>query len=153
MKTILTTARYFFSVILLGACLMIWGCAPDGEPAPPGIIEKMAGKTWLISTVTVDGVDRTGYYTSLKLTLPLTAASPVAYTATSTGDAKPLWPASGTFTEKTETQVTRDDGVVIDVEFPSDTQMTLTFDWTTTDYSPGRAEGIKGRHVFKFTKQ
>jgi hypothetical protein len=107
----------------------------------------------LISTVTVDGVDRTSYYTSLQLTLPASGTSQVAYTATSTGDAKPVWPASGTFTEKTETQVTRDDGVVIDVEFPSDTQMTLTFDWTTTDYSPGRAEGIKGRHVFKFTKQ
>jgi hypothetical protein len=152
MKASIKTKSKFFGVLLLSSCLL-WGCDP--KDLAVGIIKKMEGKTWVISTVTVDGVDRTSDFISLRLILQ--ASNPdnplVSYTVTSNRDPRPVWPANGTMSGLSQTQVKRDDGVVIDVEFPSDTQMTLTFDWTTTDYGSGRAEGIKGRHVFKFTKQ
>ncbi|MFN6087172.1 MAG: hypothetical protein ACK47E_00300 [Cyclobacteriaceae bacterium] len=152
MKTLLTAGKYIFT-ILLSAAWVIWfsSCLPEPPDRVTDIILKISGKTWLISTVTVDGVDRTSSYAMLKLVF---RTGELAYTTTSAkGDTGPVWPANGTMSRLSQTQVKRDDGVVMDVEFPSDTQMTLTFDWTTTDYGPGRAEGIKGRHVFKFTKQ
>jgi hypothetical protein len=104
-----------------------------------------AATSWKVQSATVDGVDQTAIYKNLALSFSATG-----YTSTNGGA---VWPASGTwsFNNTDGTAVKRDDGLIITVEV-TDTTLKLSYTWTKTTLSGGRAESVKGSQVLTFTK-
>jgi|JI102314A1RNA_FD_contig_21_14370621_length_888_multi_18_in_0_out_0_2 hypothetical protein len=134
------------------------GCKPDDPSAPP--IEDVQfdklKKTWKISTVTFDGVSRTGDYTGFQLVLGGTKGTPPFSYNTSARPALSPWKASGTweFGSAVETQIIRDKGVIADelaISYTvTESTLTLTFDFDGEGYA-ARTKEVQGPWVFTFT--
>lgn len=135
------------------------GCKPkdpDPEPIADVQFDKLK-KTWKISTVSRDGVDRTADYTGFQLVLSGTKGTPpFSYTTTGRPSLSP-WPASGTweFGSAVETQIIRYN-TIDDNELPitytvTESTLTLTFNFPDNLEGYSRTEEIQGPWIFTFT--
>jgi hypothetical protein len=99
-----------------------------------------------MSSVSVDGTDKTSLYKDLSLKFTATG-----FTSTSGGV---IWPASGTwtFTSADATAIKRDDGLEVTLQEVTDTSLKLALTWSKTTIGPGRVESVNGKHVFSFGK-
>lgn len=134
-------------VTLLAATSMISSCNGD-DPAPSAddVKAKLTASGWKMSTVTVDGTDKTALYSDLALTFTNTAYSSIEGGA--------VWPASGTwtFTTTDATAILRNDGVVATIQEITDKALKLELVWTKNTLGPGRTQSVSGKHVFTFGK-
>jgi hypothetical protein len=136
-----------FAVALVSIVLVQISSCGTNPPSPADVVKAKltAATSWKVQSATVDGVDQTAIYKNLALSFSATG-----YTSTNGGA---VWPASGTwsFNNTDGTAVKRDDGLIITVEV-TDTTLKLSYTWTKTTLSGGRAESVKGSQVLTFTK-
>ncbi|GHN02107.1 hypothetical protein WSM22_35960 [Cytophagales bacterium WSM2-2] len=134
--------------LLLVGCLAISSCSKSSSETPSEKALKLLTGTWHISTVTVDGVDKTSQFAGFALTLVPGLYSTVATVS------NPVWSAAGTwsFTDNNATSITRDDNVVVNITSLTSTSLTLTLQWTKTTYGGGRTSSVSGTHVFTLNK-
>ena len=123
----------------------------SGDPAP--VVSKedevsalLTSATWKMSSVTVDGTDKTSIYKDLKLTF-----TSAGFTSVNGGA---VWPASGTwdFTSAEATSIKRNDGVEVTLQEVTNTGLKLALTWSKNTLGPGRIESVSGQHVFSFGK-
>lgn len=136
-----------FVVIQISGC----GDSGGGDPAPvtePTANEAMETKlkakpSWQIADVKVDGVTSDLY--------PGLTVSFGSKTFTSTNGGK-VWPASGTwnFVGEAGNKISRNDGVEISISTLTDSQLVMSFTWSTTTFNGGRATSLKGSHTMTF---
>jgi hypothetical protein len=118
--------------------------------------------TWKLSTVTLDGVDKTADYTSaftITLSGTIGALSTATFSYKTTKPVVNLSPWSkdtGTFTfdaTNASTTLKRDDGTVITYS-ANETQFTTSFQFSGSGYdrSAGRTDVVKGQWIFNFIK-
>ena len=138
--------KYITALVILAGIFQLSGCKKsDPTPSAQDVVKKnMESATWVVKTVTVDGVDQTSVYQGLTIKF-----TDNAYTTT---NGKAIWPASGTwtFTSADGTTIKRDDGLVITVAATS-TSLQLSLTWAETTL--GRVSSVAGLHVFTFVKQ
>ena len=130
------------------AILFLSACKGGGEPSlskQDDVKAKLTASPWKVSTVMVDGVDKSAIYNALGLIFTNTG-----FTATNGGA---IWPASGTwtFTSTDATAITRNDGLVITLTDVTATSLKLSLNWTKNTLG-GRTESVNGQHVFTFGK-
>jgi hypothetical protein len=119
------------------------GCKKDDSPTTAEIMtQKLMAATWKVSSVTVDGTDRTSMFTGM--TLKFTSGT---YTTT---NGHVVWPASGTwtFSNAEATMITRDDGLVGTLTEVTDASLKMSLTWSKTTFGPGRSGSIMGKHEF-----
>lgn len=148
------------SVVLLGV-LFATGCKKDDDPgisAEEVLLGKFA-QTWSVSSVTFDnGTDYNNDFSSLVMTI----TSDKEYTTTNSPDFGPFSKGSSSGSwqlvgepSASPFQIERSsDGLIIDVQV-SDTNMTLTFNFTDNDgdgVHEGRSEAVTGDWVFQFIR-
>lgn len=141
-----------FSLYRLAACLIfaatVVSCSDDSGPNEEDqYLAKLAG-TWKVSEVVVDGLDVTGAFNNMQLTID-------GKNYQITNPVQPIWPESGSFTlqKSTGTQpfkLLRDDEVTMTVEMLSVTMLIIKFQYAVT--GNGRSGSISGNYVFKFVK-
>jgi hypothetical protein len=130
------------SILLLTSCKHDDpGKDQTGAEKNTALLDGNGSRSWVVQSVTVDGVDKTSTFSGLTITFTSTG-----YTATHGGS---IWPASGTwsFTNDDGTTFTRDDGTSVDVSV-TPTQLQLTLNWTKALLGPGRISGVAGKYVF-----
>jgi hypothetical protein len=148
----------FLALILIpGMLVFMSGCKKKtgpGESTEDIQLGKLS-KTWKITSVSLDGVDRTADYTNFSLTISGTAGGSSFGYSTSNRPTLSPWPSSGTWAFGTppETQIVRDKGNTAD-ELPitysvSDTQLQVTFNYNGAGY-PARVSNVKGQWIFIF---
>ena len=143
-------AYLLFAIVMVAGLLTSCKSSSD-DPAP--VVSKedevsalLTSATWKMSTVTVDGADKTSIYKDLKLTFTSTGFTSV------NGGA--VWPASGTwdFTSAEATAIKRNDGVEVTLQEVTDASLKLALIWNKNTLGPGRIESVSGQHVFSFGK-
>ncbi|NOS94103.1 MAG: hypothetical protein HOP30_19475 [Cyclobacteriaceae bacterium] len=128
--------------------MVMAGCG--GDSAAPSATEittnQLKANTWRISSVMVDGVDKTSMYTNMTLTFTASGFS--------TMNGSVVWPASGTwtFTDNTAKKIKRNDNLEVTITEVSATVLKLSLTWTTGTLGTGRTTSIAGNHVFSFIK-
>lgn len=135
------------SVVILASLFLFSGCKKNAPQLETDRAKKLlTSGTWVIESVTIDGVGNTDMYAGLTLTFTGTS-----YTAAHGGL---VWPASGTwsFADETGKRMLRGDDLMINVREISATQLVLELQWTSTTFGPGRVSSISGEHVFTFGK-
>ena len=129
------------------------GSKPNPEPVTDVQLGKLS-KTWKISTVTLDGVDKKADYTAFQLALSGTKGNTsFGYTTTGRPALSP-WKSGGTweFGTAPETQIIRDKGTADELAMTyTVTEATLRVDFTFsgTGYS-NRTGVVKGAWKFAF---
>lgn len=144
-------------VLLMCSVVLFPGCGgdPPDDPQPPGTAATeeqtrvqglMKSSTWKLQTLTVDNVAQPSAFPNMTLTF-----TDAGFTASG---GKDVWPNNGTwsFDKGVATSFVRNDGIAVTIEAITSTDMTLSLNWTTTKFGPGRMQGIKGKNVFKFGK-
>jgi len=152
-KKIIQIAKAIFPITLL---LLLANCSeevtPDDtlltglEKEQAVIIEKLSAFQWSASSFTRDNVDAFAEFTNLKLTF--------GNKTYSSQNGLHVWPSSGSwqFVEGKSDQVTRDDGIIIDVEV-DDTSLTLSFKFDENIFTTGgREQSISSSLVFVLNK-
>jgi|GEM_PF-4680487 len=149
--------NYLLSAVVLLAVLVTVGCGTN-EPGPSAEVQvtDMFAKTWTLTSASLDNdpiTDMNG--------LTLTVNSAFTYSTGGTV-ARPVhpWPSNGTWefttpiTEVTGSfQVTRDDGLVIDVTL-TETTLILRFIFIEgTNLGSGRVEALAGAWSMEFAAQ
>ncbi len=152
------SAKILLMVALLGVLITYSNCGGSKTPAPSVQevqLEKLA-KTWKVTGVTLDGVDKKTDYANFTLTVTGTpTATSYSYTTASRPALSP-WKASGSWTFGTDpaTQIIRDaDNATdkLDLTYSvSDTQLQLNFTFNGNGYANSRSEVVKGVWVFTF---
>lgn len=142
---------YLFFAIVTAAGLLTSCKSSSGDPAP--VVSKkdevsslLTSAAWKMSSVTVDGADKTSIYKDLKLTFTGTGFTSV------NGGA--VWPASGTweFTSAEATSIKRNDGVEVTLQEVTATGLKLALTWSKNTLGPGRVKSVSGQHIFSFGK-
>jgi hypothetical protein len=138
-----------FKLLYIIACLcsgiFILGCGKDDESATDRTNRLLRATTWELSKLTVDGTDQTSLYSDLVLSI-----SPGTYTAE---NGEPVWPSAGTWQLTDASTISRDNGMIIDINELDATALILSFQWTHTTYSGGKSKSVSGNHTFEFKKQ
>jgi len=137
-----------FSIILVTAFTFLLGCKGSDDPTPKEITtQQLIAPTWKLTSVLVDGVDKTSLFTNM--TLKFTTTN---YTATNGGV---VWPASGTwtFTDDTAKKIKRNDNLEVTITELTETSLKLSLTWATGTIGSGRVSSVAGNHVFNFAKQ
>jgi hypothetical protein len=155
MKSILS---YRFKATTLLLCLLVAtysSCKKtivepvEPEPTPVEITTALIkGPAWVMSGVTVDGVVL-DLYKNLNISFTADADGKNGkYTSVNGGV---LWPASGTWTYKTDEAkaMVRDDGLEITIDALTEKTMTISFTRTgdTVFEDGGRTKAVGGKHV------
>lgn len=145
------------TVLALAAVLVTFSnCGDDPPPAPPVEdvqFDKLA-KTWKITTVTLDGVDKTSDYTGFQLVLSGTKGSPpFSYSTTGRPSLSP-WKASGNwdFGTAPETSIIRDKGTADELPITyavTESTLTISFTFNGTGYT-ARTGVVKGAWIYTF---
>ncbi|MFM9837453.1 MAG: hypothetical protein ACKVOQ_04270 [Cyclobacteriaceae bacterium] len=140
MKTLRQLSFCIFSFSAIAALMLCAGCKKSSTDPQPDLLTK---KTWTVSSVVVDGVDKTSLFANMTLNF-----SDKTYTTTNGGGA---WLASGTWTYATSstTVITRNDGLQITIDELTETKLKLSFDWAKTTFG-GRIQSVGGKNVFTF---
>lgn len=122
----------------------------DPEPIPTAAETTaglLKGTAWVISAVKVDDVVL-DLYKNLNISFTADAdGSNGKYTSVNGGV---LWPASGTWTFKTDEAkaITRDDGLEITIDALTEKSMTISFTRAgDTVFEGGRGNAVGGKHV------
>jgi hypothetical protein len=107
-------------------------------------------KTWTVTSVTLDGLDKTTDYANFVLTISGTAGSPPFGFSTSGAPSPSPWPSSGNWTFGTSptTELIRDDEVVITYSV-TDTVLQLSFSYNGDGFL-GRTNSVTGPWIFEF---
>jgi hypothetical protein len=161
--------RYIFLLGSVGSLLTFSNCGGGGstpEPVADQQFTKLSSKTWTVSSVTLDGTDRSAEYQAgvsgdagpMKLTISGTKgnASTYAYAVAGRPVLSP-WPKSGSWAFGTDpTQnVIRDPSSTTDklsMNYAIDgTNLTISFSFSGSGYSNPRVGVVTGSWVFKFT--
>jgi len=137
---------YCVVAALLFTVTILAGCDDEVPASEKQTNLLLAGQPWVIENLTVDGVDKTNLYPSLKLTF--------AKQTYSSEGGEPVWPASNTwsYTNATATAFTRGDGVEVLIESVTSSSLVLKLSWDETTIGGGRGESIEGDHVFTFSR-
>jgi hypothetical protein len=139
MKNINQLSRYIFSITFVASILFLAGCKSSSDPQP----DLLTKKTWTVSTVTVDGVDKTSVFANMTLNF-----SDKTFTTTKGGAA---WPASDSwsYASGSTTVIVRGDGTQLTIEELTATKLKLSFNWAKTTLG-GRTSSVGGQNVFTF---
>ncbi|PZR11669.1 MAG: hypothetical protein DI539_20485 [Flavobacterium psychrophilum] len=154
MRTYKSILRFFLTGASALVLLLSFSGCNGTEPSPfrKTLFEALKDKTWTLKNVTVNDVDKTGLYLK-DMTLVFGGdfnKSDFTYTTTNGGK---VWPASGKWEFVTDTQVKRDDGVVIDLKEWVVTSLKMEFVWAGSTSYGGRTESTSGKHVMQFAAQ
>lgn len=140
--TCITLVAIFLNLFFFAAC------RNDDSPQleTDKIRQTLTSGTWIIQSVTIDGVDNTDMYAGLTLTFTNSG-----FTVTNAGV---VWPSTGvwTFPDETGKRILRGDDLLIEVREINDSRLVLALNWTSTTFGPGRISSISGEHVFTFGK-
>lgn len=131
------------AILIIFSFALLTGCKKDNTPTAEEIMtQKLMVATWKVSSVTVDGSDRTSMFTGMTLTF-----TDGAYTTT---NGHVVWPASGTwtFSNAEATMIKRDDGVIVTLTEVTDSNLKMSLTWSKTTFGAGRTSSIKGKHEF-----
>lgn len=155
--------RLLLTIVSVGALMLYSNCGGKKKterPIQEVQLEKLS-KTWKVTAVTLDGVDKTADYKTASSTFTLgitgtVGASSFAYTATGR-PALSAWKSGGTWAFGTDpaTQIVRDpDNAAdkLDMTYSvteTTLQLTFTFNNANGGY-PGRTEVVNGQWVFTF---
>jgi len=148
-KSIIQITRLIIAFALV---LLITNCSEEVTPLTElekeqaAVIEKLSASTWNFTSFKRDNVDASAEFTNLKLTF-----GDKTY---SSQNGRHVWPSSGSwqFVEGNSDQITRNDGVVIDL-IVSDTSLTLSFEFEENVFtSGGREQTVSSRLVFVLNK-
>lgn len=146
--------RYYESTIcvvtlaVITMLMVMAGCG--GDSTAPSATEittnQLKANTWRISSVMVDGVDKTSMYANMTLTFTSNSFS--------TTNGKVVWPSSGTWTfvDNTAKKIKRNDNLEVTITEVSANVLKLSLTWTTGTLGTGRTTSIAGNHVFSFIK-
>ncbi len=146
------------SLVAITAVLLTYaGCKgkdPDPEPIADVQFDKLK-KTWKMTTVSLDGTDKTADYPNFQVTLSGTKGTPPFDYSTSGRPSLSPWPASGKwdFGTAVETQMIRDKGTPdeLSIEYVvTESTLTISFNFTGTGYN-ARTGVVSGDWVFNFT--
>jgi hypothetical protein len=138
------------AVVLVATVITFNACDGGGEdvvdPRQKNT-ELITSGTWNISTVMVDGLNKTDLFTGFTIQF----ASDGTYTTT---NGLPVWQPAGTwsFINNEGTLILRDDGREITIDNISSPTLQISMNWDKTIFGSGRASAISGDHVFTFTK-
>ena len=140
MKMLKQPLSYIFTFSVIAALMLCASCKKSNSDPQPDLLTK---KTWTVTTVAVDGVDKTSLFANMTLTFV-----DKKFTTTNGGGA---WPASGTWAYATNstTMIVRNDGLQINMDELTETKLTLSFDWAKTTFG-GRTHSAGGKNVFTF---
>lgn len=134
---------------LVVPALFFSGCKDD--PSQEELFLKKVAGTWILSSTgaSVDAVEVNNVFAGF--TLKIDEAG--GYT-TSNGN-PPIWAAKGTFKLEKSSNVAgfnlkRDDGVLIELEQPSDTILILHFIYTA---KPARQNSVSGQYTFDLVRK
>lgn len=135
------------SIVVIILMVFIQSCKTDDPTISEvdRVSTLLKGNSWKMQSVSVGGIDKTSSFAGLTLTF-----STGTYTSTNGGL---IWPSSGTWTFADETGkiITRNDGVVINLEEISETKLSLKLNWAKTTLG-GRTTSVAGNHIFVFGK-
>lgn len=137
--------RLLYIPLFICTVLFIHGCSKDEESATERTSRLLRSATWELSKLTVDGTDQTSLYSDLVLSI-----SPGTYTAQ---NGEPVWPSAGTWQLTDAATISRDNGMIIEINELDATILILSFQWTHTTYSGGKSKSVSGNHTFEFKKQ
>ncbi len=152
-------ARILSLVTLLAVATLYTSCdgnEPDSKSEEEIQLGKLKANVWNISSVTLGSTDRTADFANLKMTFTGNYPSPPAYGYSFSGtrpNPSP-WPASGTwkFGPTVSTMMERlDDDLGMGYTL-TDTQLTITFNYTGSGFAGGRVEQVIGDWTFVFNK-
>lgn len=132
-------------IVCVSSLMLISSCdGDDGPTAQEAQLKKLTAKTWKVQSVKVDGVDHTGLFQNMSLT--------ISNSSFTTSNGGPVWPPSGTweFADEQGTTITRGDNVTITIEAVSDAELSLSLQWDETTFGPGREKSTNGMHAFSF---
>ncbi len=137
-----------FLLLAVGSVLFTFSnCSDDNESSKEDQVRSLlTGSAWKMTTVTVDGTDKTAVYDDLILTFGITT-----FTSTNGGV---VWPATGTwaFTSPDATAIVRNDGLAVTIQEITSTSLKLGLTWNKTTLGSGRTSSVSGQHVFSFGK-
>jgi len=137
----------FLLLAVVSSVLIFSSCDDDSEASKEDQVrELLTGSAWKMTTVSVDGTDKTDVYKDLTLTFGTTT-----YTSTNGGV---VWPATGTwaFTAPDATAIERNDGLVVSIQEITSSSLKLGLTWNKTTLGSGRTSSVSGQHVFSFGK-
>lgn len=147
-------------LLMIGASVLLMSCDEDnggGSSEEQTQLDKLTD-TWTVSSVTLDGTDRTNDFPGLVLTISGTYAvnGTYAFSFAGTRPNPSPWPASGTwkFDANPNSQIIRlDDSQKINYTLGSNNaQLTLEFNYQGSGFAGGRVEVVNGNWQFVFTK-
>jgi hypothetical protein len=136
--------QLFVPIIL---AFLLAACATPPELSPNEKTQRLLiNKTWDLSIVTVDGIAR-NIYSGLSLKFQQST-----YTSENGLD---IFPVSGTweFSGSEGNKIIRDDGLEIVIESITDSQLTLNFYWSSSNFIGGRSNELAGLHRFILSKR
>lgn len=153
MKIIFNQNRIIEHSLKLAVCglwisfLTVQSCTKsDPKSETERVKEILTANTWVIQSVTVDGIDKTSDYSGMTL----------AFTNTnySTENGGLVWPDIGAwkFADDSGKIISRNDDLIITIEEASTTKLVMKLMWLKTTLSGGRSESVRGAHVFVFRK-
>lgn len=156
-------SRFLSLLIISGLSLFYAGCGGSSSSTDPAEKVQLAklSTTWTIYSATLDGAVRTGDFDKLTLTVggtfsTATPKGPYTYTCGGTRPNPSPWPASGTwkFGSDAKTDLLRNDpdGDLAMTYEATDTQLTITFNFTGTGFAGSRANQVVGNWEFVFKK-
>ena len=142
------TIQHIIYIVALASSII--ACKGD-DPKPLTEEEqtlKELAKTWSLTTANVDGENVAEWFSGLKVSFTENKSFTVQNAV------PPLWIASGSFELVKSGSVyliKRSDGVELTITALSNTNVTVTMDYTAS--SGARVEGISGSYTFEFAAQ
>ena len=153
--------RFLTLIAFSATALFYTGCgSDDGDQKSDEQTQLEAlSKTWTVTSVKLDDVDRTSDFEneSMKLTISGAFATGATYNYSLTGNRpEPSpWPASGTwkFGSDVKSQMIRDPGSEnLEMNYSiSGNTLTIDFECTTCDFAGGKVSSVNGPWVFVFS--
>jgi hypothetical protein len=127
--------------------VIIFSCGKEEISALDEIELKLISSKWSDPVVTVDGVDYSDVYKDFSIQF-----SKKTYVTTSGG---PLWNASGTwqFVNEEANLMNMDGNREVEISFPSDGSLELSFLWEQNTFESGRSSSIKGKQRFRLKRK
>lgn len=155
--------RILFLAVIATVGFYCTGCG--GKNTEPDPVEKVQlaklSNTWKIASVTLDNNSRISDFTNFKLTLTGTfrdssPKGPYQYSVTGSRPSNNPWPPTGgnwSFGADLSKDLLRQDNPNLSMSYTiTDTQLTLTFNYTGNGFIGERASQVSGNWVFTFTK-
>jgi len=145
--------KYYSGIIRVmllgfGFVLLLSSCSEDTEaPSAEDVVKaKLISSTWKMTSVLVDGTDKTSVYAGLNVSFTSSGFTTV--------NGGVVWPASGSweFTSDQATAIKRNDGLTIEIISITDNNLKLGLTWSKSTVGTGRVSSVNGAHVFSFGK-